>query len=98
MTIMPMPEAAMNKDYRPVLGKNKVRLSRQAFVVKQIAEALCVQASPDDHFRLCILPPDASHHSASHITRNDVSHRRVSVHSQQTEAVVAQPSFCWVAP
>lgn len=69
-----MPKASMDEDYGPVFGKNKVGFAGQALVVKNITKASRVQASPDNHFRLCILPPDAGHHPASHFRRNDVSH------------------------
>jgi hypothetical protein len=47
VTIMPMPETAMNEDYGPVLGKHKVWLAWQAPVVEHIAKAFCMEASPD---------------------------------------------------
>jgi hypothetical protein len=71
-----MPEAPMDKDYSPMLGKNKVGLARQPFVVKEIPEAPCVQAPPNNHFGLGILPPDTGHHPATYFPRNDVSHRQ----------------------
>lgn len=76
MTIMSMPETAMNEDYCSMFGEHKVRLARQALVMEDIAKAFSVQASPDNHFRLGILAPDARHHPASDFGRNDVSHRQ----------------------
>jgi hypothetical protein len=59
MTIVSMPEAAMNEDYGSMLWKHKVWFARQSSVVQHVAETFCVQASPDNHFRLGILAPDA---------------------------------------
>jgi hypothetical protein len=42
--------------------------------VKPEAEALRMEAAPDQHFRLCVLAPDAGHHPAAHFGGNDVSH------------------------
>lgn len=71
-----MPETAMNEDYGPMLGKHQVGLSRQALVVEQVAKALCVKASPDNHFGLSILAPNTRHHSASYFSRNNISHKQ----------------------
>jgi hypothetical protein len=48
MTIVPVPETAMHEDYGLVLGKHKVRFSRQSLVMEKKAKALCMQAAPDD--------------------------------------------------
>jgi hypothetical protein len=94
---MSMPEAAVNEDYSPMLREHKVRFARQALVMKEIAKASRMQALPNNQFGLRILAPDACHHPASYLSRNDVSHRRISVHLQQTEGTVAWPLFLWVA-
>jgi hypothetical protein len=73
---MSVPETTMDKDYGAVFRKYKVRLAGQAPVVKDIAEALCVQPSPYNHLGLGILGPDARHHPASDLDRNDVSHKQ----------------------
>jgi hypothetical protein len=72
---MSVPETAMNEDYGSILGKYKVGLARQPLVMKHISKTSCMQASPDKHFRLCILAADAGHHPASHRNGYDVSHR-----------------------
>ena len=76
MAIVAMPETAMDEDYGPIPGKHKVGLARQALVVEQIAKALCMEASPDNHFRFGIFAADARHHPASDFGRNDISHKR----------------------
>ena len=94
---MSMPKAAVNEDYGPVLGEHKVRFARQALVVEKIAKAVGMQPSPNNQFGLCILAPDACHHPASHLSRNNVSHQRASIRFQQMEGSVARPLLVWVA-
>jgi len=48
MAIVSVPETAMNKDRSAVLRQNQVWSARQAAVVKKIAKAASVQASPDN--------------------------------------------------
>lgn len=76
---MPVPEAAVDEDYGPMSWKYKIGFTRQTLVVEDVAKSFCVKASPDNHFRLGILAPDACHHPASDFGRNDVSHRQKPV-------------------
>ncbi len=79
MTIVPVPEAAVNEDYGPMLGKYKVRLSGQPLVMQQIAETSGMDAASDNHFWLRVLAADTGHHTASDLGRNNVSHTRAPV-------------------
>ena len=50
---MAMPETAMNEDCSSVLGENNVRLAWKVLPLsKRIAEAIGMQKSPDEKFRL----------------------------------------------
>jgi len=74
MAVVPVPKTTMNKDYSLILGEYKIWFARKALVVENVTEAFCMQAPPDNHFGFRIFSPDAGHHPASYLGRNDVSH------------------------
>ena len=50
---VPMPKTAMNEDCSAVFGENNVRLAWKILpLTKRIAEAIGMQKSPDEKFRL----------------------------------------------
>lgn len=60
-SLMTMPEAAIDKDAATIPPQHKVRVSRQATVVKAVAEALPPQITPHNHLRLRVLGSDCRH-------------------------------------
>ena len=59
--LMPMPEAPVHKDARPVFPQHYVRFPRQSRMVKPISKATTPQEFPHQHFRLRILSLYRSH-------------------------------------
>lgn len=74
MTIMPVPETAMNQHYSLSFRKNQIRFSGKLAVMQAVAEAERVQRLANNKFRLGVLAPDARHHPAANIGRNNISH------------------------
>lgn len=72
-TVMPMPEAAVYKQNRTVLGKYQIRLSWQLPVVQPIAEPSPVQQLADQQLKLCVGAPDRRHVPAAGCGIVDVS-------------------------
>lgn len=63
--VMPMPEATVNHDHRPITGKNKVRCPRQTFVIQPVAKPKTVKGRTYHTFRNRVATTYASHHAAS---------------------------------
>lgn len=82
MAIVPVPEAAVGKQDRLVFGKNEIRFAGQAAIMETIAESQRVKALAEDHLRSCVAPPDAGHHPAADLGRNDISHAQESESEQ----------------
>ena len=59
--LMPMPEAPVHKDARPVFPQHNVRFPRQSRMVKPISKATSPQEFPHQHFWLRILSLYRSH-------------------------------------
>ena len=74
---MAVPEAAINKYYSIITPQNDVRLSRKAWIVDSITEARFVQLFSDYDFRLCILSPNACHHTTSSLSCHNICHKQV---------------------
>jgi hypothetical protein len=62
---MPMPEASMHENDTAEFGQDDVGASEKTRHMKPIPEARRMKPLPQDHFRLCILRTDASHHLGS---------------------------------
>jgi hypothetical protein len=77
-TLMPMPEAAVNKYHRSELRKHQVRCPRQCLVVESIAEAFAKEDFSDKDSRFCVLAPDRRHIKASGLFIMNVCSRHIS--------------------
>ena len=64
-TRVPMPEAAVNKNYLPAGDENEVGLPRERLGVQCIAIAHGVNQLPDTHLRRGVLAADRTHARAS---------------------------------
>lgn len=62
---MPMPEAAMDKDYGLARREDDVRSPRQQLRMQGIAEATPVERLAQQQLRLGIFALDPSHHPAA---------------------------------
>ena len=71
-----MPKTTMDKYNCFMFWKNKVRFTRQRFVMKFISEAFSEQEFSDKDFRLCVLAPDSWHIIASCFFIMYISHKR----------------------
>ena len=71
---MAMPEASMHEDRDTVSGKNQVRTTWKAPVVKSKTQPCRMQVSPDPKLRKGVLAADARHHSGSCLTVDDIGH------------------------
>lgn len=60
-----MPVTSVNLDDGVVLSEYKVRTPRQRAVMQSEAQALSVEKTADNSFRLCVLSLDSGHHPAS---------------------------------
>ena len=59
--VMPMPEASIHKDTRPVFPQHQVRMPRQPLMVQSVTESPTPQPTTHNHLRLCILRPNRYH-------------------------------------
>jgi hypothetical protein len=64
--VVSVPETSIYKHARPILPEYHIRLSRQARMIKPIAEAISPKKLPDDNLRLSVLAPDSRHIPASY--------------------------------
>lgn len=69
-----MPEAALDKHYRPELRKDQVWSAWQRSDMQSEAEARCMQGGSDATFRFGVTSPDPRHHPGTGCTVNDVRH------------------------
>lgn len=76
MAVVTVPEAPMREQNRVIARKYQVWLARQSFGMEPVAEAFGKKAAPQQHFRIRVGAPDASHHPAAHVGGDDVSHLR----------------------
>ena len=70
-----MPEAAMNKDDRPMPGQDDVGLAGQRTIMKPEPEAGLVQQGPHDEFRLGVLALDQGHATTAFFFCKNIHHR-----------------------
>ena len=73
--VMPMPEAAVHEDTRPVLPHHDVWLARQARIVPPVAKPIPPQPLSHHHFRLRVLAVDGSHVSVALRWEVSVGHK-----------------------
>lgn len=71
---MPVPEAAVNEDRRPVARKNQIRSAGNVFRMQPEPEPLTMQAAADQTLRLSVTAADAAHHAASGGRIHDIGH------------------------
>ena len=71
---MSVPETSMNKNDCLEFWQYDIGLAGQFLAMKPETEALPVQKTADNHFRLCILPFDAGHHPAAGFFVYNISH------------------------
>ena len=60
---VPVPEAAVNQDCGAILRQNEIRPTWQTAVMEAIPEAARMKSLSKRELRLCILAPNARHHS-----------------------------------
>lgn len=72
MTVMAMPEAAVDEDHGAVFRKDKVGPSRQPAVMQPIPESFCMQRAPDEQLRGGIAAPDTAHVETALLCRQDI--------------------------
>lgn len=82
MAIVPVPEASVSKENRPVFWKDDIGLSREGAIMQPEPEPGRVQTVSQRQLRLRIFTPDASHHPAADLRGNNVSHVRQPVGKQ----------------
>lgn len=58
---MAMPEASVDKDRRSAGGEHQIGFAGQFFTVEAVAQALSVQRSSEQHFRLGVLAAYPGH-------------------------------------
>lgn len=63
--LMPMPEAAVNKNNGVVFFKDDIRFAGQFFIVNAVSETFCKKLLTEQYFRLCIGAPDPAHIEAA---------------------------------
>ena len=51
---MTMPKTTVNKDDRPVFGKNYIGRPRKAFIIYSISKSKPPKSMTQRHFRLCV--------------------------------------------
>ena len=78
---MTMPETSVYENYSLVSGKNQVRLAWKTGVVKTISESERMQGFPYNKFWSCVLAPNARHHPATNMWRNNISHSQAELPS-----------------
>ncbi len=61
MAVMPMPEATVNEDNRPVLGKDQVGLSGEPLRMQPVAQPGRMESLADQQFRSGIPAFDSRH-------------------------------------
>lgn len=59
---MPMPEAPVDKNYRPISWKDDVGSTGEVARMKSVPQPDCMQRTPQLNFRFGVLSPDARHH------------------------------------
>lgn len=59
--LMPVPEAAVNKNNGAVFFKDDIRFAGQFFIVNAVSETFCKKLLTEQYFRLCIGAPDPAH-------------------------------------
>lgn len=64
----------MHEDGGVVFRHDEVGFSRQTPLMQPETEAAGVESAPDQQFRPGVLGPDARHHAAPNLGRDDVSH------------------------
>ena len=69
---MPMPEATMDEYANPQPRQHDIRFPRQILAMQPVTIAVSVQKPAHQHFRFCVLPLDARHHSGPSGRVNDV--------------------------
>ena len=69
---MPVPEAAMHKNHKPVFAQHDVRRSRQALDVFPVAVAAGKEIAAHDSFGPGVLAPDFGHHGRPLLFAPDV--------------------------
>lgn len=73
-SFMPMPEATVDKDSRPVFAHHDIRLSRHTPDVEPVPVSMCPQPFPDQQFRLRRLATDMRHTAVTLCRCKDIGH------------------------
>ena len=75
---MPMPEASVYKDARPVLLQYKVRMSRQPLVIQSVSEPAFPKPSSHNQLRLRVFRPYCRHIIMTLLSSKSVHNRTFS--------------------
>ena len=86
-SLVPMPEAAMDKDDDAEPSQDDVRASRQALVVETVAQPGCMQVPAHGQLGLGVPPSDSAHHASAGCWINDI--HQSSIPSQVNSALAA---------
>lgn len=73
-TLVAMPEAAVYKDHRAVLGQHQIRSAAHLVGMESEAKAAGVQRSPKHQFRSSVLCPYTRHHAGACLLIHDIGH------------------------
>lgn len=92
-TGMPVPEATVNEDCRPILWQKQIRSSRHACRVESVTKSADVKRSPQSQLGARVLAPYGCHVAGPCFKVLDVRHR-VLRHGTR-HATPAKPSFAW---
>ena len=87
-----MPEAAVDKNHRPVFRQNDVRLAGQGADVFAEAVSGAVQHGADKHFRFRVFAPDSRHIPASLFWRQAIHAQSVTLGRRKSKTVGRFPS------
>lgn len=69
---MAMPETTMNKNTEPVLGQDKVRLSRQVTNMQSVPKTTSMKILSQSHLRSRIFSANAGHHPGAGLSVDDI--------------------------
>jgi len=64
---MPVPKAAMNKNYCFVFPKNNIWFSGELIAMQTVPKSISEQKFSNQHLRFCVLRPDLAHVITSYI-------------------------------
>lgn len=73
MAIVPVPEAPMHEDHRPILRQAHIRITRKVLAMNPVAKTARVKRLANGQFGLGVLASNAGHHPAAGYRVDNVS-------------------------